>query len=115
MPKTKLSKMDPIKKKIWVDALRSGEFKQGKSFLIRDEYCEQKETKHCCLGVLCEVRKKITHKRVWDKVIMRRHALLNGQMLEWAGLNDETQKKLAGFNDNGRSFRWIAAYIERYL
>ena len=32
----------------WVQALRSGEYKQGALFL-------RKDGKHCCLGVLCEL------------------------------------------------------------
>ena len=34
----------------WAAALRSGEYKQGKHRLVNAE-----RTKHCCLGVLCEV------------------------------------------------------------
>jgi hypothetical protein len=41
--------------------------------------------------------------------------MLNTKIKEWAGLDEETQAKLADFNDEGKSFRWIAAYIERYL
>ena len=32
----------------WIEALRSGKYKQGKGFLKKGD-C------HCCLGVLCEV------------------------------------------------------------
>ena len=35
-------------KKKWIEALRSGRFKQGKNALKTND-------KHCCLGVLCEV------------------------------------------------------------
>lgn len=35
-------------RKLWTEALRSGRFKQGKSYLNRDGEC-------CCLGVACEV------------------------------------------------------------
>ena len=44
--------MDAQLKKVWVEALRSGEYKQGKGMLYRPE-----ET-HCCLGVLCKVAGK---------------------------------------------------------
>ena len=37
----------------WVDALRSGEYKQGKGQLKTSE--EDGATKHCCLGVAKEV------------------------------------------------------------
>lgn len=41
--------MDPELKKKWVEALRSGRYKQGTEMLrsLDDEFC--------CLGVLCEV------------------------------------------------------------
>ena len=41
-------KMNPAAKKVWVKALRSGKFKQGKGKLKRYD-----ET-YCCLGVYCE-------------------------------------------------------------
>lgn len=40
--------MNNTKLRLWIDALRSGEFEQGKSYLNRNG-------KMCCLGVLCEV------------------------------------------------------------
>lgn len=42
--------MEPELKKKWVDALRSGEYKQGRTYLRR-----RKDNTFCCLGVLCEV------------------------------------------------------------
>ncbi len=40
--------MDPILKAKWIEALRSGKYKQGKGVLrYGDEFC--------CLGVLCDV------------------------------------------------------------
>lgn len=41
--------MDIELKSKWVDALRSGNFKQGAGYLEHDG-------KHCCLGVLCEIQ-----------------------------------------------------------
>ena len=45
----KLSKKDKIQIMIWVEALRSGLFKQGKGTL------QNIYGKHCCLGVACEL------------------------------------------------------------
>lgn len=42
-------------KKLWVEALRSGKYKQGQSRL---KYTRDGKVKHCCLGVLCEVFKE---------------------------------------------------------
>jgi hypothetical protein len=39
-------------KKRWMDALRSGEYKQGKGCLARN--CSG-EKEYCCLGVLCDI------------------------------------------------------------
>lgn len=36
----------------WVEALRSGDYKQGKSFLATED---SGEMRYCCLGVLCEL------------------------------------------------------------
>jgi hypothetical protein len=45
-----MTKLTPIQQE-WVDALRSGKYKQGKGTLRRgDEFC--------CLGVLCEIAVK---------------------------------------------------------
>lgn len=41
--------MNPELKAKWIAALRSGEYKQGKSALV------DSENNYCCLGVLCAV------------------------------------------------------------
>src|SRR5258708_7031143 len=41
--------MDPQVKQLWVEALRSGKYKQGQNRLADDL------DHYCCLGVLCEV------------------------------------------------------------
>jgi hypothetical protein len=41
--------MDPELKKEWVEALRSGRYKQGKNTL------RTKDDEYCCLGVLCDI------------------------------------------------------------
>lgn len=38
-------------KQLWVDALRSGKYVQGRDFLNKDN-------KFCCLGVLCDIVKE---------------------------------------------------------
>jgi hypothetical protein len=42
--------MNPEIKQKWVDALRSGKYKQGQTYLLNKE-----NGSYCCLGVLCEV------------------------------------------------------------
>ena len=43
-------------KKMWVDALRSGEYKQGQNVL--HAYNSVGEERFCCLGVLCDIAVK---------------------------------------------------------
>ena len=45
-------KMNPEVKALWVTALRSGEYEQGRGALIQID--EGKQT-YCCLGVLCDL------------------------------------------------------------
>lgn len=37
------------------------------------------------------------------------------ELIRSLGIDSERVSKLAEFNDDGKSFKWIAAYIERYL
>jgi len=45
--------------KEWVKALRSGEYKQGQSYL------RSRDSKFCCLGVLCDLTNRID----WDVLL----------------------------------------------
>lgn len=47
-------KINPLLKKAWVDALRSGMYKQGRGFLCSLDNKGANPT-YCCIGVLCEV------------------------------------------------------------
>ena len=46
--------MKPVTKQDWIDALRSGEFKQGTGVLARRDP-ETGTTSYCCLGVLATI------------------------------------------------------------
>lgn len=105
-------------KKKWVEALRSGKFKQTKKFL-----CTRKEDtqEYCCLGVLCEVM-GIPKKKSYDNVYSyefiggtystrglsqtMRHTEFgrNGQRVHYA---------LIAMNDSGKTFSEIADWIEK--
>lgn len=50
--------MDSLIKSRWIEALRSGEYKQGRGGLRNDDF-------FCCLGVLCDLHSKETGTR-WD-------------------------------------------------
>lgn len=100
----------------WVDALESGEYKQGKETLVRKT---NKGLEFCCLGVaykVCRPKKKF----------MTSTAMLSYVdpiLADKLGLNkrDEStsmrfESLLADFNDiHGRSFKWIAKWIRKNM
>lgn len=116
-----------MKKKIaerWVEALRSGRYKQGKNALRQDE-------KFCCLGVLCnlhaEDHPKIAVKELDPNVYMGDSSLLANPVRQWAGMQTEDGSlsesigicglnfgSLAQANDNGVTFANIADWIEKH-
>jgi hypothetical protein len=79
--------------KKWVDALRSGRFKQGRGSLRYDD-------SYCCLGVACQVYKEETGEGKWtpyDGAYMRfdlddrsSFFILPQVVQEWLGLRTET-------------------------
>lgn len=86
-----------IKKK-WLKNLKSGKFKQA--------YSELKSGKNsfCCLGVLCETM-KVGYKPSSNFPC--------AATLKAAGLKKEQAELLANLNDSGRSFNYIANFIEK--
>lgn len=110
-------------KKLWVEALVSGEYKQAKGLLRR-------ESGYCCLGVLCDIyekqtkKKKWVKKRIWGYHFGPLNTALPKFVVKWAGLSScnpmvkdgrGSHGSLASFNDMGRSFNQIAKYIEKSL
>jgi hypothetical protein len=119
--------MNPEIKKRWVDALRSGKYRQTRSAL-------NDNGGYCCLGVLCElaVEDGVTRRAPIDRC--RNGYTFNEDttnlagafppraVYKWAGLPEERlgvavggTETLAGMNDNGDSFEKIADAIEEYL
>jgi hypothetical protein len=113
-------------KKLWVEALRSGEYKQARGRL-RDE------DKFCCLGVLCDLHAKAVG-GAWCRdhegylVYSDSDALLPPSVTAWAGLSsdsphtvwhdddeDRQEEPLAEHNDGRRTFQEIADMIEEQL
>ena len=123
-------------KKLWVDALRSGNYQQGLGQLrCGDTYC--------CLGVLCDLHDRDQGGPGWDdkdQTYLRCDALLPGEVAKWAGtIADDSDFALGEFNvslpdcslddpsfadheydltevnDNGFSFLQIADLIEQNL
>ena len=101
--------MNPDAKAAWLEALRSGRYKQGKGYLRteKDEFC--------CLGVLCDLGVK----KAWDSLTAPGYRSYNGEgkmppanVLQAAGLDRNAAGELAEMNDNGCSFEAIAKHIE---
>lgn len=118
--------MKPEFKKVWVEALRSGEFKQGQ-LALRER--DGRKYEYCCIGVACMVwqREKL------GAFIVEEYG--NGEIgvgypdggeldpielpsgvLDEVGLSPADQSTLIGMNDTElNSFAEIADYIEANL
>ena len=125
--------MKPAIKKLWVEALRSGKYKQGKSAL---KVKTKKGFKYCCLGVLCELYQE-THKKKLPEGennafdiegafrFDRETTFPPHKVVRWAGLSDRDpwldfpsgkQFTLSELNDEeGKKFFTIANLIEKNL
>lgn len=112
-------------KKLWVDALRSGEYRQARGQL------RSKQNGFCCLGVLCNIHAQ-EHPEIAAKQMssnyMGQNAILPIAVREWAGLktsdplvkysnkHGEKRTNLADLNDNKRfNFEKIADAIDKSL
>jgi hypothetical protein len=128
-------KLDPEFKKLWVAALRSGEYQQTRQTLYRTEGDQDYPAGMCCLGVACDLA--IKHKIVeaaWHATGNRMEFVLAN---EGAGTNvppielfykiitDNTRpvnewqlpdgSTLYGLNDKGYTFAQLADLIEEHM
>lgn len=131
--------MNPKVKKAWIDALRSGSYRQGQNSLCTapdgSSLEDEQRRRYCCLGVLCElarvegvvIRKpvsSVSHTATY--VDHSGHATVGyppDGALVWAGLSqdqpmgiqiDEVWVSFVGLNDFDRlTFSQIADLIER--
>lgn len=100
---TKGFKMDPELKAKWVEALRSGRYKQGRRCLGDGEYAPY----YCCLGVL---------NKVAGLGLPGNEAFLRQEGGDYLVLPFEVQRKLVRLNDMRQlPFSEIADYIEENL
>jgi hypothetical protein len=114
--------MDPDIKAKWVEALRSGKYKQARMAL-------ETSRGYCCLGVLCravgaEFQEFDDDGRYYDSVPVLdginladgNNEELSRSFLRRAGLREEDQIRLVEMNDSeNASFLKIAEYIEKRL
>ena len=121
--------MNPDIKKLWVDALRSGEYRQGEGRL------RSGADRYCCLGVLTDlgVKAGLGSWATFDGGFVFAPAEGPGDVetagvhraiAAWAGTVGALGKlpravdyatNLAGLNDNGATFDKIADVIEEQL
>jgi hypothetical protein len=131
-----MAELNPNAKK-WVDALRSGKYKQGKRALTTVEDGEEFD---CCLGVACKVAienglelethvavKRISSGSAADEYEVDKqlrfydnfsYGTLPYKVTEWLGLDTADARyngigtNLTTDNDNGKTFEQIAAIVE---
>ena len=107
--------MTKTDKRKWVAALRSGEFKQGRSWL-RSQV--DGEDRFCCLGVACEVfgmRYRSGCYGASDVALPRKLQRRLGLSYDPQVMVDGSRIGLATLNDTGWSFAKIADLIEEQL
>lgn len=116
--------MNPDVKKKWLEALRSGEYKQGKEAL------RLPDNTFCCLGVLCDLHAKETGNQ-WlpvdgDMEYLGGTCVVPDEVMQWAGLpeedplvgglTDQDKKYISCLNDElDYTFSEIADVIEESL
>jgi hypothetical protein len=107
-------------KKLWLEALRSGEYEQGTK-------CLRNCDKYCCLGVLTDLYIKEHPNCEWHKVFTNdtsyfykgESGVLHSDVMNWAGLETanptETggDRPFASLNDAWVNFLCIADRIEK--
>lgn len=102
------NKLPVVFKRNWIKALKSGKYKQGKSYLF-----DRDKNTYCCLGVaavVCEIGKKHINENNWLRLEKHKRVPKN------LSTNGELQAELAKINDNGKhSFKQIADLIKKNL
>lgn len=99
--------MKPEDKAQWVCALRSGDFKQGKTLLYSPA-----SQRYCCLGVLADL-----HDLLDERGLIGTYSYsLSEQALHKLGLTRREQGQLVEMNDlHRKTFPEIADWIEGNL
>jgi len=105
--------MNPELKAKWVEALRSGEYKQGSNRLLTAD------GRYCCMGVLCNLidpegwTETLSHKT--ESGISYSQGMGFESVLKISDIPAGVTMTLANMNDKGKSFPEIASYIEANL
>lgn len=133
-------KMNPEVKALWIEALLSGDYKQGKSWL--KQVHDDGPAEYCCLGVLCDLAEKAgivtsteepntqggrvvryssSGNEEYSEVTVLPETVADWADFKWqsGGIVGPSQygdfeggQSLVSLNDNGASFEHIAGVIE---
>ena len=120
--------MKPQIKKLWVDELKSGRYRQGQGSLKRNDD-DTGRIKHCCLGVLCEIYQRTVNtpfkfKKSGDLGLWSfgdEDGTPPKAVMRWAGLSEMDIDELIAMNDGENvdnkqyKFYQIANYINKNL
>ncbi len=91
----------------WLEALRSGKYKQGKGKLIK---ATNSGFSYCCLGVL----QAITGLEIVNSELLTNKKDISCSCVK--GLSTDMQDNLASYNDKeDKSFDWIANWIDKNI
>lgn len=117
--KTGMYKLPKRFKEKWLKALRSGEYKQGETFLFNNL-----ENSYCCLGIagsICGLKNKslscgslYTEEGGFSKYQIKKIEKVLPEILI-GDFDNYIVARLANMNDSGRSFKQIANWIEKNL
>ncbi len=109
--------MNELYKKLWVEALRSGVYEQGKSVLRND-------TEFCCLGVIADEvapnnwsKESGTyyHTFTYNITTHKTYGTLSHTLCDFLGISATEMGLLINMNDSGKTFAEIADWIEGNL
>lgn len=111
----------------WLDALRSGNYRQGRHVLEKPAHGDE-PTQYCCLGVACRVAMEngveLEVKETTTSVEFDSHSgQLPGKVLRWLGVSnysllvqtsqDGVHVPVSIINDDGECFANIADLLEQ--
>lgn len=105
---------------LWIQALKSGEYKQTRRALRQGDA-------FCCLGVLCDLHSKHSGEKWYmdqsgDGWYLHNTGLLPEPVFTWAGMKTsagvyqyDVPLSLSSHNDHGMSFEHIAEIIKEHV
>lgn len=105
----------------WVEALRSGKYKQGTGSLCEITHSGEH---YCCLGVLCDIAnipytigsapfKTYDGDKIGLSLGIMKKVGMESSLGRFRTINNGIQFDLSKLNDGGRSFKEIADVIEQ--